>query len=112
MSDIAYVSNTYFNLFFTFHALEWFLWKDNKMTVLLMKLCFSYFYHFLNAHWFQLYLFDVILGCDGAHSAVRRHMLQSPGFDFSQTNIDHGYIELYIPLLDGKVFNLYSNLLK
>ncbi|XP_055320531.1 kynurenine 3-monooxygenase isoform X2 [Sitodiplosis mosellana] len=40
---------------------------------------------------------DLIIGCDGAFSMVRRHMLQSPGFDFSQTYIDHGYIELCIP---------------
>lgn len=30
-------------------------------------------------------------------------MIQTPGFDFSQTYIDHGYIELCIPPLDGKV---------
>lgn len=46
---------------------------------------------------------DLIIGCDGAFSAVRRHMLQSPGFDYSQTYIDHGYIELCIPSKDGEV---------
>lgn len=51
---------------------------------------------------------DLIVGCDGAFSTVRRHMLQSPGFDFSQTYIDHGYIELCIPPVDGQV--LKSNL--
>ncbi|XP_031638523.1 kynurenine 3-monooxygenase-like [Contarinia nasturtii] len=40
---------------------------------------------------------DLIVGCDGAFSTVRRYMLQVPGFDFSQTYIDHGYIELCIP---------------
>lgn len=35
-------------------------------------------------------------------------MLQTPGFDFNQTYIDHGYIELCIPPVDGQVFNLIS----
>lgn len=30
-------------------------------------------------------------------------MLQSPGFDFNQTYIDHGYIELCIPPVNGEV---------
>lgn len=46
---------------------------------------------------------DLIIGCDGAFSAVRRHMVQSPGFNFSQTFIDHGYIELCIPPADNEV---------
>lgn len=46
---------------------------------------------------------DLIVGCDGAFSTVRRHMMQTPGFDFSQTFIDHGYIELCIPPEDGQV---------
>ncbi|XP_031640865.1 kynurenine 3-monooxygenase-like [Contarinia nasturtii] len=45
---------------------------------------------------------DLIVGCDGAFSAVRRAMLQVPGFDFSQTYIDHGYIELCIPPVNGE----------
>lgn len=48
---------------------------------------------------------DLIIGCDGAFSSVRRHMLQTPGFNFSQTYIDHGYIELCIPALNGEVTN-------
>uniref|UniRef100_A0A1B0DR24 Kynurenine 3-monooxygenase n=1 Tax=Phlebotomus papatasi TaxID=29031 RepID=A0A1B0DR24_PHLPP len=40
---------------------------------------------------------DLIIGCDGAFSAVRRHMITRPGFDFSQTYIEHGYLELCIP---------------
>lgn len=32
-------------------------------------------------------------------------MLQTPGFDFGQTYIDHGYIELCIPPVEGKVFD-------
>lgn len=62
---------------------------------------------------------DLIVGSDGAFSAVRRHMLQFPGFDFNQTYIEHGYLELCIPPLNGEVkpgagnqirttFNTYS----
>lgn len=46
---------------------------------------------------------DLIVGTDGAFSAVRRHMLQLPGFDFNQTYIEHGYLELCIPPLNGEV---------
>lgn len=46
---------------------------------------------------------NLIIGCDGAFSAVRRLMLQTPGFDYSQTYIDHGYIELCIPPVNGEV---------
>ncbi|KAJ6641160.1 Kynurenine 3-monooxygenase [Pseudolycoriella hygida] len=40
---------------------------------------------------------DLVIGCDGAYSAIRKHMLQHHGFDYSQTYIEHGYIELCIP---------------
>lgn len=44
----------------------------------------------------------LVIGCDGAFSAVRRHFLQTlHGFDYSQTFIEHGYIELCIPPLNG-----------
>lgn len=46
---------------------------------------------------------DLIIGSDGAFSTVRRHMLQFPGFDFNQTYIEHGYLELCIPSLNGEV---------
>jgi kynurenine 3-monooxygenase len=46
--------------------------------------------------------FDLIIGCDGAYSAVRKQMLQRPGFNFSQTYIEHGYLELCIPADDDK----------
>lgn len=39
----------------------------------------------------------LIIGCDGAHSAVRRSLMKSTRADFSQEYIDHGYIELSIP---------------
>lgn len=40
---------------------------------------------------------DLIIGADGAYSTVRKIMMKQPGFDFSQTYIKHGYIELNIP---------------
>jgi kynurenine 3-monooxygenase len=47
---------------------------------------------------------DLIVGCDGAFSAVRREMLKKPGFNFSQHYIEHGYLELCIPpAKDGSV---------
>nr|XP_039265002.1 kynurenine 3-monooxygenase-like [Styela clava] len=39
---------------------------------------------------------DVLIGCDGAYSAVRRQMLKGR-MDFSQFYIEHGYKELCIP---------------
>lgn len=38
-----------------------------------------------------------VFGCDGAYSAVRRQMLRRPMFNYSQTYIPHGYLELCIP---------------
>lgn len=40
---------------------------------------------------------DLVVGADGAFSAVRQHMMKLPLFDFSQTYIEHGYLELCIP---------------
>lgn len=54
---------------------------------------------------------NLIIGCDGAFSAVRRLMLQTPGFDYSQTYIDHGYIELCIPPVNGEVNKLLNYML-
>ncbi|BES87604.1 Kynurenine 3-monooxygenase [Nesidiocoris tenuis] len=40
---------------------------------------------------------DLIIGADGAHSAVRRDLMKATPVTFSQTYIDHGYLELSIP---------------
>lgn len=50
---------------------------------------------------------DFIIGADGAYSTVRKTMMKRPGFNFSQTYIEHGYIELNIPA--KKVDELNSN---
>nr|XP_017530418.2 LOW QUALITY PROTEIN: kynurenine 3-monooxygenase [Manis javanica] len=40
---------------------------------------------------------DLIVGCDGAFSTVRAHLMKKPRFDYSQQYIPHGYMELTIP---------------
>ncbi|XP_053523260.1 kynurenine 3-monooxygenase isoform X2 [Artibeus jamaicensis] len=44
---------------------------------------------------------DLIIGCDGAYSTVRAHLMKKPRFDYSQQYIPHGYMELTIPSKDG-----------
>jgi len=36
----------------------------------------------------------MIIGCDGAHSTIRNHMIHMPMFNYSQMYIDHGYYEI------------------
>jgi kynurenine 3-monooxygenase len=43
----------------------------------------------------------VVIGADGARSAVRGRLQQVPGVDFSQEYLDYGYKELTIPPRDG-----------
>ncbi|XP_028170450.1 kynurenine 3-monooxygenase-like [Ostrinia furnacalis] len=40
---------------------------------------------------------DLVIGADGAFSAVRKAMMKQPLFDYSQKYIEHGYLELCIP---------------
>jgi len=40
---------------------------------------------------------DIIIGCDGAFSAVRREMLKRKNFDYEQKYISHAYMELCMP---------------
>uniref|UniRef100_A0A2K6TVS6 Kynurenine 3-monooxygenase n=1 Tax=Saimiri boliviensis boliviensis TaxID=39432 RepID=A0A2K6TVS6_SAIBB len=44
---------------------------------------------------------DLIVGCDGAYSTVRSHLMKKPRFDYSQLYIPHGYMELTIPPKNG-----------
>lgn len=46
---------------------------------------------------------DLIVGCDGAFSAIRKQFLRRSRFDYSQTYIPHGYMELTMPPIDGEV---------
>ena len=40
---------------------------------------------------------DLIIGCDGAYSAVRQSMMNATRFDYNQEYIPHGYMELSMP---------------
>ncbi len=44
---------------------------------------------------------EVIVGADGAYSAVRSALQKTPRFSFSQDFLDHGYKELSIPPADS-----------
>lgn len=46
---------------------------------------------------------DLIVGCDGAFSAIRKQFLRRSRFDYSQTYIPHGYMELTMPPINGEV---------
>ncbi|RZF41689.1 hypothetical protein LSTR_LSTR011624 [Laodelphax striatellus] len=55
---------------------------------------------------------DLIIGADGAFSAVRREiMMKQPMFNFSQTYIEHGYLELCIPPTNDDKFAMLPNYL-
>lgn len=57
------------------------------------------------------YTFDLIIGADGAFSAVRQSLQAYDRFDFSQNYIDHGYKELHIPAGATGEFQLERNAL-
>lgn len=54
---------------------------------------------------------DLIIGCDGAFSTVRKQMVKQPGFNYSQTYIEHGYLELCIPPTKDNRFAMQENYL-
>ncbi|XP_074857485.1 kynurenine 3-monooxygenase isoform X1 [Carettochelys insculpta] len=45
---------------------------------------------------------DLIVGCDGAFSTVRKQFMRQTRFNYSQEYIPHGYLELTIPPKDGE----------
>ncbi len=55
--------------------------------------------------------FDLIIGADGAFSAVRDAFRTSDRFDYQQFYIDHGYKELCIPAGAAHSFQLEKNAL-
>jgi kynurenine 3-monooxygenase len=55
--------------------------------------------------------FDLIIGADGAFSAVRSALQITDRFDYSQDYIDHGYKELHIPPGAANSFQLEKNAL-
>lgn len=54
---------------------------------------------------------DVIIGTDGAFSAVRNTMQYTERFEYSQTYIEHGYKELRIPAGEHNTFLFEPNAL-
>lgn len=50
----------------------------------------------------------MVIGCDGAHSTVRKHMIQLPLFNYSQMYIDHGYLEISLPSNENQVKREYK----
>jgi kynurenine 3-monooxygenase len=55
--------------------------------------------------------FDLIIGADGAFSAVRGALMFTDRFDYSQDYTDHGYKELHIPPGVAGSFKLEKNAL-
>ena len=53
---------------------------------------------------------DLIIGADGAFSAVRARMQKLDRFDYIQSYLEHGYKELHIPPADGGRAPLSDNL--
>ncbi|KAH8413609.1 hypothetical protein KR222_002006, partial [Zaprionus bogoriensis] len=53
---------------------------------------------------------DLIVGCDGAFSTLRQHLVRTPGFNYSQEYINTGYLELCIPARNGE-FQMPANYL-
>ncbi|EOB03306.1 Kynurenine 3-monooxygenase, partial [Anas platyrhynchos] len=45
--------------------------------------------------------YDLIVGCDGAFSTVRKQFMRQTRFNYSHEYIPHGYMELTIPPRDG-----------
>jgi kynurenine 3-monooxygenase len=54
---------------------------------------------------------EILIGSDGAFSALRQAYLFSDRFDFSQHYIQHGYKELHIPAGENDAFLLDKNVL-
>lgn len=47
--------------------------------------------------------YDLIVGCDGAFSTVRKQFMRQTRFNYSHEYIPHGYMELTIPPKGGDV---------
>ncbi len=54
---------------------------------------------------------DVVIGADGAFSAVRAKMQRLDRFDYSQDYLEHGYKELTIPPAEGGGWRMEKNAL-
>ena len=54
---------------------------------------------------------DLVIGADGAFSAVRGRLQRSDRFDYSQSYLDAGYLELHIPAAEDGGFRMEKNAL-
>ncbi|XP_046406425.1 kynurenine 3-monooxygenase [Ischnura elegans] len=54
---------------------------------------------------------DLVVGADGAYSSVRKQLMKQPLFNYSQTYIEHGYMELCIPPTESGDFAMEPNFL-
>ena len=59
----------------------------------------------------QTFDFDIIIGADGAFSAIRSAMQITDRFNYNQFYIEHGYKELHIPAGENGNFLLEKNAL-
>ncbi len=54
---------------------------------------------------------DLVIGADGAFSAVRSRLQRTDRFDYSQSYLDSGYLELHIPATAEGDFKMEKNAL-
>ncbi|XP_033126151.1 kynurenine 3-monooxygenase-like isoform X2 [Anneissia japonica] len=54
---------------------------------------------------------DLIVGCDGAYSTLRRQIMKATRLNYSQEYIPHGYMELTIPPSNDNTFQMEQNFL-
>ena len=54
---------------------------------------------------------DIIIGADGAYSAIRKAFQKTDWFSYSEQYIEHGYKELIIPKGKAGTFNMEKNAL-
>lgn len=69
------------------------------------KLIFNHNGELINHH------ADIIIGCDGAYSSVRKSMQRQDRFNYSQYYLEHGYKELTIPAGNDNSFLIEKNAL-
>ncbi|GFT15666.1 kynurenine 3-monooxygenase [Nephila pilipes] len=54
---------------------------------------------------------DLLIGCDGAYSAVRQQMVKMSRFDYNQSYFEQGYIELGFPTTADGQFTMETDYL-
>ena len=54
---------------------------------------------------------DLVIGADGANSAIRHALMSDDQFDFDESYLSHGYMELFIPAAENGSFRIEKNAL-